>query len=241
MIYNEDCFSGLSRIDDKSIDLIVTDPPYWHHKSPGRPYSERSQSNTKSKFAQSELYNAEGSMMSTMSDFTDKDISRFLDIAERKMKKMNAYMFCSEAQVPYYCLWAEEHGYMFSILVWEKPLSIINKNRFSQNVEYVVRIYDYGTALNRVDINHLYNRVDHSDPVTHKEHPTQKPLSLIEKFVLLSSKEGDTILDPFMGSGTTGVVTERNNRNFIGFEIEQKFYEIAKKRLDENTRQLTLW
>lgn len=241
MIYNEDCFEGLKRIEDKSVDLVITDPPYWHHKSPGRPYSERKQSNTNSKFATSDLYNSEGMMMQSMSDFTDKDIYRFMKVIERVLKAMNAYMFCSEAQVPYYCMWAIEHGYMFSILVWEKPLSIINKNRFSQNIEYVVRVYDYGTGLNKVAQNELYNRVDHSQPLSQKEHPTQKPISVMEKFVILSSNEGDVILDPFMGSGTTGVAAEKNNRRFIGFEINKEFYEIASNRLDNNKRQLTLW
>lgn len=197
--------------------------------------------NAKSSFHKSELYNYDGFMLNDMGNFGQEKINEFLDIAIKKMKKTNMYIFCSETQVPYYCLWAEEHGYFYTILVWEKPISIINKNRFSQNLEYIVRIYELGTGLNKVDLNHLYNRVDHSEPVSKKRHPTQKPLSLMEKFVLLSTKEGDTILDPFMGSGTTGVVTERNNRHFIGFEKEEKYFKIAEERLKDNTRQLMLF
>lgn len=189
-IYNADAFVELSRLPDKSIDLVVTDPPYWHKKSPGKPYSERKQCNTKSAFSNSELYNYDCEMIKGMSDFDDKKINMFLDMLEPKMKIMNAYIFCSETQVPYYSMWAEKNGYMFTILVWEKPLSIINKNRFSQNLEYIVRIYDYGTALNKLNDNQFYNRVKKYKPVTGstKEHITQKPTSIVGEFIKLSSK-----------------------------------------------------
>ena len=140
-------------------------------------------------------------------------------------------------------MWAERNGFMFSILVWEKPLSIINKNRFSQNLEYIVRIYDYGTALNRLDRNELYNRVKKSRPVdgADKIHLTQKPVSLMEEFVLLSSKEGDTVLDPFIGSGTTAIACIKSGRNYIGFEINKNFYDKAVQRVEIETAQQTLW
>ena len=242
-IYNMDCLEGMRQIPDGSVDLVITDPPYWHKKSPGKPYSQRKQCNTNSAFSNSDLYNYDGDMIKGMSDFDDKCIDEFLTALEPKMKIMNAYIFCSETQVPYYAMWAERNGYMFSILVWEKPLSIINKNRFSQNLEYIVRIYDYGTALNRLNLNELYNRVKKSRPVegTDKEHPTQKPVELVTEFLLLSSKEGDTILDAFMGSGTTAVACIKEKRHFIGFELNKEYYDKACKRIDAAQRQLTLF
>jgi site-specific DNA-methyltransferase (adenine-specific) len=62
-------------------------------------------------------------------------------------------------------------------------------------------------------------------------HPTQKPVKLIELIILASSKEGDIILDPFFGTGTTGYVAEKLNRNWVGIEKNKKFVEAAKKRL----------
>ena len=62
-------------------------------------------------------------------------------------------------------------------------------------------------------------------------HPTQKPLKLIERLVLASSNEGDIILDPFMGSGTTAVASQNNNRKYIGFEVDDKYYTKAIERL----------
>ena len=62
-------------------------------------------------------------------------------------------------------------------------------------------------------------------------HPTQKPLELIKRIVKTSSKEGDLVLDPFMGSGTTAVACISLKRNFIGFEINKEYYDIANKRI----------
>lgn len=65
------------------------------------------------------------------------------------------------------------------------------------------------------------------------KHPTEKPETLLERIILLGSKQGDTILDPFTGSGTTGVVAKRLKRNFIGFEISPEYFEIAKNRIGD--------
>ena len=238
-----DCLEGMKQIPDGTIDLCVTDPPYWHKKSPGKPYSQRKQCNTNSAFSNSELYNYDCDMIKGMSDFDDKHIDEFLTALAPKMKIMNAYIFCSETQVPYYAMWAERNGFMFSILVWEKPLSIINKNRFSQNLEYIVRVYDYGTALNRLDLNDLYNRVKKSKPVegSDKIHLTQKPVDLISEFVLLSSQEGGTVLDCFMGSGTTAIACHRSKRHFIGFELNKEYFDKAVRRIKAEQAQLTLF
>ena len=71
-------------------------------------------------------------------------------------------------------------------------------------------------------------------------HPTQKPLDLMLWIVERYTAEGDTVLDPFMGSGTTGVACARLNRNFIGIEINPQYFEIAQRRIAEAQAQLTL-
>jgi site-specific DNA-methyltransferase (adenine-specific) len=65
-------------------------------------------------------------------------------------------------------------------------------------------------------------------------HPTEKPEKLLERIILIGSEEKDMVLDPFMGSGTTGVVAKQLGRNFIGIEIDDKYFKIAKSRI-ENT------
>jgi DNA modification methylase len=242
-IYNMDCLEGMKMIPDGTIDTVITDPPYWHKKSPGKPYSQRRQCNTESKFSNSKLYNYEGDMIRGMSDFDGTHIDELMKAIEPKMKIMNAYIFCSETQVPYYAMWAENNGYMFSILVWEKPLSIINKNRFSQNLEYIVRIYDYGTALRRVSNNDFYNRVKKTSPVNGSEkiHPTQKPIALIRELLLLNTDEGDSVLDPFMGSATTAIACIKEKRHFIGFEKDETYWKKSVERVKNEQRQLSLF
>ena len=67
---------------------------------------------------------------------------------------------------------------------------------------------------------------------TFGKHPTQKPLDLLERIILASTNEGDLILDPFMGSATTGVAALKHNRKFVGIEKEKEFVELAEKRLN---------
>ncbi len=69
-------------------------------------------------------------------------------------------------------------------------------------------------------------------------HPTQKPVDLMEFFIEKSSNEGETVLDPFAGSGTTGVACKNLKRNFILIEKEPKYYEIIKERLASTTQNL---
>lgn len=65
------------------------------------------------------------------------------------------------------------------------------------------------------------------------EHPCPVPVKLMERIILLTTNEGDTVLDPFMGSGTTAIACINTNRNYIGFEIDEKYYNIAKQRIED--------
>ena len=65
-----------------------------------------------------------------------------------------------------------------------------------------------------------------------KVHPTQKPLKLIEELVTVHSFENQLVLDPFMGSGTTGLACKNTNRNFIGIELNKNYFELAKSKLN---------
>jgi DNA modification methylase len=71
-------------------------------------------------------------------------------------------------------------------------------------------------------------------------HPTQKPFALMEKLIRLFTDPGDLILDPFMGSGTTGVAAIRLGRRFLGWEKDPKYFAIAEKRISRAREQLEL-
>lgn len=82
---------------------------------------------------------------------------------------------------------------------------------------------------------------DRQNVKTKNVHPTVKPIKLMTYLVTLGSRSGDTVLDPFMGSGTTGVACKILHRNFIGFEINVKYFEIAKERIDNKiTRAMNI-
>jgi site-specific DNA-methyltransferase (adenine-specific) len=238
-IHNLDCLSFVKECNDGQFDLILTDPPYLFNKSPGKPYSERSQYNTKSKFSKSELYDFDGFMMNEMASFTEKDLYNFLNETKRILNVYNGYYFCSEAQVPLYCKWATDNSLMFTILIWEKPLSIINKNRYSQNVEFIIRIYDYGTALSSVTENKCYNRVKKYAPPSNRIHPTQKPINLMKEILKVS--EPQNVFDPFCGSGSVAVACDELGLNLVACEINEGHFERANKRIDQHRRQQTLF
>jgi DNA modification methylase len=224
----------VKNITNKSVNLVITDPPYWHKKSPGKPYSQRKAYNTESKFANSKIFHAESEVMAKMSDFDGNEVEILMNEIKRVMIKMNAYIFCNDTLLPYYGMWAEKNKYHFSVLVWEKPLSIINKNRFSQHLEYIVRIYEYGTALNKIEEeNNLYSKVKRYSQVrgNTKLHPTQKPVELIKEIIKVSSNTNDFILDLFAGSFSTGIACLDLNRKCIGFELDENYFKISEERI----------
>jgi site-specific DNA-methyltransferase (adenine-specific) len=70
------------------------------------------------------------------------------------------------------------------------------------------------------------------------KHPTQKPLALLDRITLASTKPGDVVLDPFTGSSTTGVASVRHGRRFIGIDTNTEYLELSVKRLDEGLAQI---
>ena len=222
-----------------SIDLIVTDPPYCFSKHNGK--MERGENEKCHSSTSLYDYNDDTGDCRIKEQFSREDINRWLDMTKRLMKKMNAYIFCCEDQIPAYADWATANGYKFAILIWEKSLGIINKKRYAQNAEFIIRIYDLGTGLNAVEDSTMYSRVIQAQTLHKKLTPTQKPTSIMERFIRLSSKEGDVVLDPFLGSGTTAVAAIRLGRKYIGIEREERFYRIAEERIGKEAREQTLF
>lgn len=239
-IYNLDCFDGIAQIDDGSVSLMVTDPPYLFDN--GRWHTSKVMGE-KSILGKGSIFDTESEIYTDMSKFGIEDIVKFLDMVLPKFKIPNMYICCSDTQVPIYGMWARDNGLHFQILAWEKPLSIINKNRFSTNVEFVCRIYDFGTALNKVVNNEYYNKIIHTPTINGKDkiHQTQKPVDMFARFVLLSSNEGDICIDPFSGSGTLAVACQMTNRHFVCFEKNEKFFKASQDRLTGISSQLTLF
>ena len=107
----------------------------------------------------------------------------------------------------------------------------------SRNKKYY---FDYDHAKIFNSGKQLRNLWDINTQRHKTEHPTEKPEILLERILEIGSKKNSIILDPFMGSGTTGVVAKRYERNFIGIEIDKKYFKIAKKRIEMTNVDLQL-
>jgi DNA modification methylase len=114
--------------------------------------------------------------------------------------------------------------------------------QIKKELDFEKRRLDEETWTEYIKERYTFNKSDNISCVwefdesnSGKYHPTQKPISLIEKIIKASSNEGDIVLDCFMGSGTTAVAAVRTGRKFIGFEREPEYVEIANRRLDNET------
>ena len=93
--------------------------------------------------------------------------------------------------------------------------------------------YQYKNPSSVIDFDAINNRNG-----SRTGHPCEKPIELMEWLVKTYTNEGDTILDPYMGSGTTAIACMNTNRNFIGIELDEHYFAVAKKRVEENKKGL---
>ena len=219
-IFNADYREIVSKLENKSIDLLLTDPPYMHVKG-----------GCKSKTLNVGCMNPDKKVVAEMSDFGKDEIYTFLNLVKPKMKAFNAYIFCSKLQIPYYLNWALEHNIQFDVLIWDKCHTGIHSYKFySTKYEYIIRLYK--TGLYKVEDNMLYQKVQRYKVPHPKIHISQKPEELIRNLMLVSTLEGDTVLDCFAGSGTVAKVAKEYNRKCISTEKDSKCFNIMKELID---------
>ena len=217
-VYNMDCMEGIKLLEDKSIDLVVIDPPYLLNLN---------------KVRKTNSFNSYANDLLGLKDGFDLKV---LDLLVPKMKKINIYIYCSKRQVKDLIEYFAKKDCNYEILTWHKqnPSPLIN-NCYLPDTEYIVFAREKGVRLygNYYTKRKYYiSGVNQVDKKKYK-HPTIKPLPFIENHIINSSKEGDLVLDCYCGSGTTLVGAIKTNRNFIGFEIDEKYYKIAKQRVAE--------
>ncbi len=207
------CIKKIKEMPTESIDLIVTDPPFNFHTGGGGLAAKR------------KIYKR--IEKSFGSSFNPKP---FLKIVPGIMEKFNMFVYCNKTLLRTYLDFAEKNNLIWDILVWNKPNPIPSHyNHFVNDVEYCVYIREKGVCFNnRLKLN-FYRKVHTFSSPFFNGHPTPKPLELMERHIILSSKKQDTIFDPFMGSGTTGIAAIKLKRHFIGIEIDEKFFKLANK------------
>lgn len=170
-----------------------------------------------------------------------KDISGFTDggFDETILERAENWMcFCSKAQLPSLLQRAAAMP-RWMLLTWNKPnpTPLCNGN-YLPDTEYIVHGFQpkriFGEFADK-------SRFIVYPSQQHNLHPNEKPLAVVGKLMRLGTKVGDLVLDPYMGSGTTGVACVRTGRRFIGIEIERKYYETAKQRIQAEIGRFPLF
>jgi len=224
-LYNDDCINVLRNLPDNSVDLIVTDPPYDIKSTKTGSNSDFSISFQKSLTELDELDIVGGF-----------DTEEVLNELVRVNKNINMYFWCNKAQIQMYLdYFVRDLDCSFDILKWVKTNAVPTfNNKYLSDTEYCLyfRKGGYCNPSNYNDASTLFNEPINSKDKKLYEHPTIKPVKMLDRLIKNSSKEGDVVLDCFMGSGSTGVSAKQLGRSFIGVELTEKYYEIAKKRID---------
>jgi site-specific DNA-methyltransferase (adenine-specific) len=210
-----DCREVLHSIADNSIDCILTDPPYGlAYVSEHKILPDKQLINDGEKEALDVLDEA-------------------LALAKRKLKhNSHIYIFCSWKTDHLVKPLVAKYFTIKNILVWEKNnwTSGDLEGNYGQIHEFIIFAHKGRRHLNgRRDASVLhFNRVPENTP---NRHPTEKPIALLEYLIEKSTQEGETVLDMFMGNGSTCLAAKNLKRNYVGIEIDQKWYEIAQSRL----------
>ena len=218
-LYANDCLQVMKTLPDNSIDLVVTDPPYDVHAGKGG-----GAFGSRSSFKEIEF----------MSNGFNEEV---LDELVRVMKKINIYLFCSQKQIPLLVnYFVNKQHCNWNLLTWHKTNPVpACKNKYLSDTEYIFFAREKGVPILG---EYKTKKTYYVTPNNAKEkklygHPTVKPQVILDNLVVNSSQENDVVLDPFMGSGSTGVATLNNHRKFIGIELKEKYYQTAEGRLKE--------
>ena len=231
-IYNDDCLSIIKQLPDNSIDLIATDPPYDIPSINGG----GSINNIKK-------LNKSLNDLKTIDITNGYDIEMFGKEFVRVLKDINIYFWCNKKQiVDYFNFYVNKLGCKYDIICWHKTNALPTySNKYLSDTEYL--LYFRKGKGHCFPQSYEDAQTYYIAPINHKDkkewgHPTIKPLDITERIVRNSSRETDTILDPFMGSGTTGVACKNLNRNFIGIELEKSYFDVAKRRLEIDDKEI---
>ena len=222
-----DCLELIKQVPSHSVDLILIDPPYEISKP--------------TNFQSGEETGRDTDRFRISMDFGEWD-KNFTGL-EVVIKEGYRILRQGGTMICFYDLWKIEtlknlydsnKFKQVRFIEWMKtnPVPINSKINYLTNAREVAVSAIKGS---KPTFNSSYDNGLYSYPIcAGKErtiHPTQKPLSLITDLVLKHSNEGDTVLDCFMGSGTTGVACKNTNREFIGMELDEKYFEIACNRI----------
>lgn len=218
-VFNEDCLEVLKRLEPESIDCVVCDPPY-------KVISRGTNGTMGGILIQDNFKDGRGGF-----DNNTLEIDDYLPLLYRVMKdQTHGYLMSNELNLVPFHLALENNGFqVHCVLIWAKNNCIANQ--FYMNSHEYILFFRKGAAK---PINNCGTRsvLNFTNP-KNKVHPSEKPIDLLEVLIKNSTKEGETVLDFAMGSGTTGMACMRSNRKFVGVEIDKKYFELASERIIE--------
>ena len=233
-----DCIELMKGIPDGSIDLIVTDPPYGHNNNNGDLISQREAALGRGTPGETRPIANDGY------DEANELVKQLFREAARLLKPGCCCCCCCcggggpDPQFARWALWMDEPLEFKQMVIWDKGKMGMGWH-YRRSYETVLVAQKRGGKCRWFDTSHKVENIIRPGDYgikkiipTKDQHPTQKPVALFEHFIRLHSQEGETVLDPFMGSGSTGVACVNTGRDFIGMELDPNYYTMAKERIE---------
>ena len=230
-IDNCDCLEGLKEVPDKSVDLIVTDPPYFLSMG-------HAGSSTNTRGAGSEMLNSNRAFndLAICTPFYKQLFAEY----RRVLKDDGSFYFFTDWRgYAYYFPLLNAELPVRNMLVWDKKSGPGSFYSFAH--ELIVFGTYKGKTKSGVGTNVWRMAAFNSGARStngEKVHPTQKPWELIAKCIEDTTEPGAVVLDTFMGSGTTAVACLKTGRNYIGFELDERYHAIAMQRIADTVDEL---
>ncbi len=230
VLRNEDCLEGLKKIKPKRARLVFADPPY---NLSGKNHI------TVSGGKRVKCDKGEWDIVEDIDDFN----MRWIEACIRVLADDGTLWISGTLHNhPSVGMALKKHGmWIINDVVWFKRNAppVLVKNRFAPSTELIwvaakskKYYFDYDAAKVINGGKQMRSLWDIKAERHITSHPAEKPESLMDRIIRIATKEGDVIIDPFMGSGTTGAVAKRLSRAFVGFEISPTYYDEAAKRIN---------
>ena len=204
-----DCLERMKEIPSGSVDMVLADIPYGevNQKSSGLRLLDRGNA-----------------------DSCEIDVEEMISQCIRVCTG-SFYIFCGTQQISLIISLFKSYGLTTRLGVWEKsnPSPMNGSKLWVSGMEFCV----FARKPKATFTEHCQKALWKNAVGRSKMHPTEKPVALMERLILASSNKSETVLDFTMGSGTTGVACANTGRKFIGIEMDDHYFDVAKKRILE--------
>jgi len=234
-----DCLETMANLDSESIDCIITSPPYNKKGLLGS-----TQTGNQIWQKHSINYDTYGD------DMSEYDYQRWmvdvLNEMHRLIKPSGSIFFNhkprrhkNRALLPTEFI-SKSNVELYQLIIWDRTNSPNIRNEILvPSTEHIYWLCKDKPKVFRDKVDHK-GEVWRIVPKKQGDHPAPFPQELVRNCMLLSTEDGDKVLDPFSGSGTTGVVAKKLSREFVGIEISKMYYDLSEKRINETNRERNL-